>query len=92
MALAPAIDVISPYLMPPSNAEASTAEQPELAGAGFCLACAMAAERRVEPSTAGAGSALSSMLREYRFRSCTLLHDQFRSLKMVEVYLALNGI
>ena len=52
--LAPAIDVISPYLKPPSNAFRSIVAEPELAGRGLALSCAWADASRLEPSRGGA--------------------------------------
>ena len=59
--LAPAIEVISPYLNPPHKAPSSNAAEPELAGVGVVLSCALAAARRLEPNRGGAGWAVTDM-------------------------------
>lgn len=48
--LAPAIEVISPYLKPPSSAFSSIIAEPELAGEGLALSRAWADTSRLEPS------------------------------------------
>lgn len=50
----PAIEVISPYLKPPSRAASSMPVQPELAGGGTCFTRAFAAVCRAEPRSPGA--------------------------------------
>jgi hypothetical protein len=52
--LAPAIEVISPYLKPPLNASSSMTAEPELAGAGLENSCALAAARRLDARSGGA--------------------------------------
>lgn len=54
MALAPAIEVISPYLKPPLNASSSITAEPELAGAGLLFSCALADVRRLDARSGGA--------------------------------------
>ena len=52
--LAPASDVISPYLNPPSRAFWSMVAEPELAGEGLAFSCALADASKLEPSKGGA--------------------------------------
>ena len=52
--LAPAIEVISPYLKPPLNASSSMTAEPELAGAGLEDSSALAAARRLDAKRGGA--------------------------------------
>lgn len=60
--LAPAIEVISPYLNPPLKAPSSNAAEPELAGVGLVFSWALAAARRLEPNRGGAGKAVTDMI------------------------------
>ena len=60
--LAPAIEVISPYLNPPLKAPSSNAAEPELAGVGLVFSWALAATRRLDPSSGGAGKAVTDMI------------------------------
>lgn len=60
--LAPAIEVISPYLNPPFKAASSNAAEPELAGVGLVSSWALAAARRLDPKRGGAGEAVTDMI------------------------------
>ena len=60
--LAPAIEVISPYLNPPLKAPSSNAAEPELAGVGLVFPWALAAARRLDPNRGGAGKAVTDMI------------------------------
>ena len=60
--LAPAIEVISPYLNPPLKAPSSNAAEPELAGGGLVSSCALAATRILDPNRGGAGKAVTDMI------------------------------
>ena len=58
--LSPAMEVISPYLKPPSKATSSISMQPELAGRGSLIAWDLAIDSRVEPRSPGAAGWVSS--------------------------------
>ena len=60
--LAPAIEVISPYLNPPLKAPSSNVAEPELAGVGLVFSWALAAARRLDPNSGGAGKAVTDMI------------------------------
>ena len=60
--LAPAMEVISPYLNPPLKAPSSNAAEPVLAGGGLVSSCALAAARRLYPNRGGAGKAVTDMI------------------------------
>ena len=60
--LAPAIEVISPYLNPPLKAPSSNATEPELAGGGLVFSWALAAARIFDPNRGGAGKTVTDMI------------------------------